>query len=228
MFKDKKIIAYIPARAGSKGIVRKNMRLIKGKPLFMHSVDYAFESAYIDDVLVSSDDPETLNLAHKRGCVINGLRPAELSGDRARIIDGVLYELSQLNQKYDAVVLLQPTFPIRPPAEVLDEMIEKYFETETSLITVVKCADRPEFFRKIGTDGFLYKIVGQTSDVRRQEAETYYRIIGSVYINNVHTINASVVLNENIVPFVLDRQYALDIDTEDDWKALENSAWNRE
>ena len=220
MYQNKKILALIPARYGSKGIPHKNIRPIAGLPLFMHSVKYAQASQYVDDILVSSDSQEILDIAHSNGCIANKLRPAELASDTARNIDAILWELDEQPVKYDAVIQLQPTFPIRPAGE-LDRMIEKYFENETSLITVYKCDIRPEFMRRIGNDGKLYKIMASTSEIRRQNFIQYYRIAGSVYINNGRTLDTHVILNENEVPYVIDQSYALDIDTEADWAELE-------
>ena len=225
MYNGKKIIAIIPARYGSKGVPHKNIRMVRGLPLFMHSVNYAKESRYIDAILVSSDSPDILNEAHKNGCIQNGLRPAALASDTARNIDVILWELDQLPKKYDAVVQLQPTYPIRPEGE-LDTMIEKYFEAgETSLITVIKSYARPEFIRRIDGKGNLQKIMNTTSEVRRQNFIQYYKIIGSVYINNAHTISTKTILNENTVPYILDEKYSLDIDTESDWRELVAHAW---
>ena len=220
MYNGKKILAFIPARFGSKGIPHKNLKEIGGKPLFMHSVHCAFESKYVDDVLVSSDSPEILRIAHEAGCIENELRPAELSGDKARTIDGLLWEIQQQKTQYDAVVVLQPTYPIRPD-NIVDATLEKYFETETSLITIAKLHECPEFIRCI-KDGKLKKIMTASADIRRQDFPEYYRIIGSVYINNVHTMTADSVLNENEIPYLLDDAYKLDIDTEADWKELES------
>ena len=226
MYHGKKILALIPARYGSKGIPHKNIRPIMGKPLFMHSVDYAKTSKYVDDILVSSDSQEVLTLAHAAGCVKNGLRPAELASDTARNIDAILWELAQQPVQYDAIIQLQPTYPIRP-ADELDSMIEKYFETETSLITVVKCNDRPEFMRRIADNGKLEKIMLTTSEVRLINFIQYYKIVGSVYINNAHTLTSDVILNENEVPFVINDYYSLDIDTEADWDELERRCANK-
>ena len=225
MYNGKKVIALVPARYGSKGVPHKNIRMVRGLPLFMHSVNYAKESRYIDAILVSSDSPDILKEAHKNGCVQNGLRPADLASDTARNIDVILWELDQLKEKYDAVVQLQPTYPIRPEGE-LDTMIEKYFETgETSLITVIKSYARPEFIRRIDHRGNLQKIMDTTSEIRRQNFIQYYKIIGSVYINNAHTISTKTILNENEVPYILDEKFSLDIDTENDWRELVAHVW---
>lgn len=220
MFHNKRVLAFIPARIGSKGVPQKNLRSIAGLPLFMWSVNYARSSKYVDDVLVSSDSPTILNMAHENGCVKNGLRPAELASDTARNIDAVLWELDQLPQKYDAVVQLQPTYPIRPEGD-LDLMIERYFEKQTSLITVIKTEARPEFLRRINEKGDLEKVMNATSDIRRQKFVQCYQIVGSVYINNTETLSTQTVLNENEIPYVIDDKYALDIDTPNDWEQLE-------
>ncbi len=220
MFQNKRVLAFIPARIGSKGVPKKNLRSIAGLPLFMWSVLYAKSSKYVDDILVSSDSPKILKIAHENGCIQNALRPAELATDTARNIDAILWELEQLPQKYDVLIQLQPTYPIRPRGE-LDLMIEKYFEKSTSLITAIKINTHPEFLRWINEASNLQKVINVTSDIRRQQLNQCYQIVGSVYINNVQTLSAHTVLNENEVPYIIEDRYALDIDTLDDWLELE-------
>lgn len=215
MYNNKKIIAFIPARIGSKRVPHKNLLSVSGKPLFMYSVDCAKKSSMIDDIFVSSDSEEILEIARKNGCIVNDLRPKKLSDDKARIVDAIIYELSLLKQKYDAIVLLQPTFPLRPE-NIVDEALIKYFEKETSLITVTKSTIVPEFIRYVDNEGNLCKILNKSSDIRTQDFNQYYKIAGSVYINNLNLINRSTILNENEIPFVIDEYYALDIDTQQD------------
>ena len=219
MYHNKKILAFVPARFDSRGVKHKNLKKIDGEPLFMRSVDYAFSSKYVDDVLVSSDSERVLAIAHKHGCLENKLRPKKLSSGTARIIDAMLWELKHQKQQYDAIVLLQPTSPLRPKG-ALDKAIELYFEKETSLISVVKIEEHPEFMRTIGKDEKLHKIIHTSSDIRRQELIQNYKIVGSIYINNVHTLNENTVLNENKIPFIINDYYSLDIDTPKDWMEL--------
>lgn len=220
MFKSKKILAFIPARAGSKRLKGKNKMILNGKPLFTYSVDVAQNSKYIDDILVSTDSKEILSLAHDLGCINNSLRPDYLSDDKARIIDAILYEIEINNiDDYDVIVLLQPTFPIRT-VEMLDSAIEKYFEYETSLITVVRENHQPLMMRTISNNK-LKKIVSTSSDIRSQDFPNIYRIIGCIYINNIKTINTNTVLNENEIPFLIDNKFDIDIDTIDDFKRAE-------
>lgn len=220
MYKSKKILAFIPARAGSKRIIGKNKKILNGKPLFQYSVDVAKKSKYIDDVIVSSDSIDILNMAHELKCKKNGLRPEYLSNDTARIVDAILYEINhnELND-YDAVVLLQPTFPMRT-VDMLDKAIELYFENESSLITVVRTTEQPLMMRTIEGNR-LNKIISTSSDIRSQDFPTIYKIIGCIYINNLHTLNSSTVLNENEVPFIIDNKYDIDIDTMDDFNKAE-------
>lgn len=217
MYKNKKIIAFIPARAGSKRLVNKNKKKLNNIPLFLYSVNVAKKSKYIDEIITSTDSIEILNIAHKKGCFKNSLRPDYLSNDTSRIIDAILYELKENNiNDYDALVLLQPTFPYRD-VKMLDEAIEKYFEKETSLITVVKANENPVMLRNI-ENGILKKIVNSSSDIRSQEFVDSYKIIGSIYINNIKLLNSKTVLNENEVPFIVDNKFDIDIDTLDDFK----------
>ena len=221
MYNLKKVLAFIPARAGSKRLVNKNKKLLNGKPLFEYSIEVAKKSKYIDDIIVSSDSKEILERAHQLNCLNNDLRPTELSGDHARIVDAIIYEVKKNQLKYDTVVLLQPTFPIRT-VEMLDNAIEKYFETETSLITVVKVKEQPLMMRKI-IDGKLEKIIDTSSDIRSQDFPSIYKIIGCIYINNLHTLNTNNILNENEIPYLIDNKYDMDIDTFEDFQRVERT-----
>ena len=217
MYKNKKIIAIIPARKGSKRVKEKNGIIIDGKPLFQYSIDVAKKSKYIDDILVSTDSAEWLNQAIRVGCMQVNLRPNSLAQDNSKTIDVLLYEIeaNNLKEKYSAIVLLQPTSPYRTK-EMLDSAIERYFENnEKSLITITECNEQPIFMRTI-ENGKLKKIIKQRSDVRSQDFEKIYRIIGNIYINKIFEINEKTILNENEIPYLIDKKFAIDIDTYDD------------
>lgn len=215
MYNNKKILAFIPARGGSKRIPNKNLRKINDIPLFQYSIDVAKKSKYIDDIIVSTDVEEILDCAHKLGCLNNKLRPEYLSTDSSRIVDAIIYELKENElTDYEAIVLLQPTSPYRT-IEMLDGAIEKYFETETSLITVIKIDEQPLFMRTIN-NGVLEKVVNLSSDIRSQDFKQIYKIIGCIYINNINNLNNNTVLNENRVPFIIEKEYDIDIDTFED------------
>lgn len=220
MYKSKKIIAFIPARKGSKRIIGKNKKELNGIPLFKYSIDIARKSKYIDNIIVSTDSIDILNISHNMGFIKNDLRPENLSDDNARIVDAIIYEKEKNKLDiYDAVILLQPTFPIRT-VEMLDKAIERYFEKETSLVTVVKAKEQPLMMRTI-QNGKLTKVISTSSDIRSQDFPDIYKVIGCIYINNLHTLTSSTVLNENEIPFIIDNKYDIDIDTIDDFKRAE-------
>ena len=116
MYKNKRIVAIIPARAGSKGIKKKNIRQLCGKPLIAYSIEVAKQCEYIDTVFVSTDSPEIQMIAEQYGAEVPFLRTKDLASDESKIIDALLYslhELERLGKKYDYIILLQPTQPIR-------------------------------------------------------------------------------------------------------------------
>lgn len=229
MYKDKKILAFIPARKGSKRVKNKNMRKLAGIPLFVHSVKIAKESDYIDDIIVSSDSEEILNIAKSLGCINTELRPETLSGSHARIIDSVLYEIRTKKSNYDVLILLQPTFPFRTK-KLIDGAIEAFFsEGEHSLITVMETNENPVFCRVI-ENGILKKVLNDTSDIRSQDFKKYYRIVGNVYINKIDELNENTMFNENEIPFLIEGNSCIDIDYEKDLelarRKFKNASYN--
>ena len=144
MYKNKKILAFIPARKGSKRIPNKNLVLINGIPLFQYSVDVAKKSKYIDSIIVSTNSKKILKTAHKLGCIENKLRPDNLSTDNSRIIDAILYEIKENNlSQYDVIVLLQPTSPYRTV-----DILEKDKDTEEINVNGIKVLVAIEKFTK--------------------------------------------------------------------------------
>ena len=111
MINGKKVLCVIPARGGSKGIPRKNIRIVGGKPLITFTVEVALKSNYIDKVVVSSEDKEILSIAGRIDATPL-TRPAELSRDNTPGVEAVLHAIDQF-PGYDYVVLLQPTSPLR-------------------------------------------------------------------------------------------------------------------
>lgn len=160
MFKLKKILAIIPARAGSKGIKDKNIIDLNGKPLIAYSIEAGLKSKYIDKVVVTTDGEEIAREAIKYGAEVPFLRPEYLSSDNAKTIDAVIHcieEMEKLGEKYDYVVLLQPTQPLRQSWHI-DEAIELILEkNEEALVSVSKVKDNPILIRSIDSNGYAWK-----------------------------------------------------------------------
>lgn len=221
MFNNEKIVAIIPARKGSKRLKKKNGIVLGNKKLFEYSIDVANNSKYIDEIIFSTDSQEWLEIAIKKGCLKNKLREKMLSKDDTKTIDVLLYEIrrNKLRDKFFTLILLQPTSPYRT-VKLVDGAIEKYFEKKEPLISVVKCKETPIFMRTI-QNGKLKKILDMSSEVRSQEIDETYRIIGNIYINNIEDLNKNTILNENTIPYIIEEKYAIDIDCLEDLKNAE-------
>jgi CMP-N-acetylneuraminic acid synthetase len=224
MFHDKKIVAVIPARAGSKGIPNKNIVDVNGNPLIVYTINAALESRYIDRIYVSTDSIEIADVCRAHGVEVESLRPQYLATDEAKTIDVLRYTLHSLqsqNEIYDYVVLLQPTQPLRSCVHI-DEAISLIAAHEdASIISVSEVEEHPLFMRKINESGKLESLLQTSSTVRRQDLPIYYKVNGAIYINKVSDIvTQDISLNDNKIPYVMDKQYDLDVDTLADLEKL--------
>ena len=186
MFKEKKIVAIIPARKGSKGIKNKNIIKLNNKPLISFSIDYAKNSKLIDRVFVSTDGNKISNIAKKYGAEIIK-RPKKISGDKSSsdeaIIHSIKYIQEKLNYKFDIVVFLQPTTPLRQLGE-LDKAI-KYFEKK-KFDTVFSSVNYIPFLWRKKNKNFLPVNFEKFKRKRRQEIFTVNET-GSFYITKKET-----------------------------------------
>lgn len=224
MYKYKNILAIIPARGGSKGIYKKNIIDVNGKPLIQYTIDAAKKSKYIDRIIVSTDDKEIANIALKCGAEVPFLRSKELAEDHTKTIDvvmDVLKKLDYLGYQYDYMVLLQPTQPLRESFHI-DEAIEKIIERNgESLISISEVKEHPILMKIIDENGETRNLLGHRSDIRRQDFQKVYRVNGAIYINKLsERFNNSVSLNDNKLAYIMDKKYDLDIDEPEDLSML--------
>lgn len=223
MIAEKKILALIPARGGSKGIKRKNIIDVCGKPLLAYSIEAAAKSSYVDDVVVTTDDPEIADTAVKWGAEVPFLRPAEYASDTAKSIDAVLHavrELKRQGREYDILVLLQPTQPLRT-AEDIDRALDCFLEYQMQgLVSVCEVEEHPILMRTIGADGRLERVLSCGSTVRRQDMPAFYKVNGCIYINAVKELSETTSFNDNPIPYVMDRKRSIDIDSYEDLERL--------
>ena len=116
MYRDKRFLAIIPARSGSKGVKDKNIRPLHGKPLMQYSIEAARESGIMDRIFVSTDSPRYADIARAAGAEVPFLRPADIAGDRAVATDYLVHAIETyrtLGETFDYFALLQPTSPLR-------------------------------------------------------------------------------------------------------------------
>ena len=223
MYKDKRILAIIPARGGSKGIKDKNIYPIKGKPLIAYSIDAARGSKYIDYIMVSTDSEAIAEKAKENGAEVPFMRPAELAADTSKTIDAIFDAVERLKGQgalYDVLVLLQPTSPLRT-SEDIDAALELFFQEEQkSLVSVAEVNDNPVFIRRL-EGNMAIPVLNQSSTVRRQDIEKFYKINGAIYINRISEIAPETSFNDNKVGYVMAKEKSVDIDCIDDIKKVE-------
>lgn len=219
MIENKKILAIIPARGGSKGIPRKNVKAISGKPMIQYTIEAAKECPYIDKVVVSTEDVEIADISMRAGAIVPFSRPEELATDEAKTIDVVMHAVEFYERKaerFDIIVLLQPTSPLRN-AEDITKALEYFMRNEQrSLVTVSEVSESPILMRNFNKENKLEKILEEDSDVRRQDMKKFYRINGAIYINKASELNANTSFNDNEMGFVLTQDHGIDVDEPQD------------
>ena len=216
MYKNKAFIAVIPARGGSKGIPRKNIIDVVGKPLIAYTIETALASRYLDRVIVSTDDAEIEEVSKQYGAEVPFLRPAHLATDEAKTIDAVVDTLERIDETYDYVVLLQPTQPLRTTQQIDDAIQQVVEQNQSSLVSVEEVTDHPILYRTMTKEGKLLPLLHQNSTVRRQDFEPYYKVNGLIYINKVDELTHDTSLNDNEYSFLT--KQTIDIDTWNDIK----------
>ena len=219
MYKDKTFLAIIPARGGSKRLPRKNILDLNGKPLISYNIEAGLQSKYIDKVVVSSDDDEILEISKKYGADIIK-RPDELASDTATSFDAIKHTIEN-SDKYDYVILLQPTSPLRSSKHI-DEAIELLKEKNADAIVSVCEMDHSPLWsntldESLSMNGFLKE---EVLNKRSQDLEKYYRLNGAIYICKTDKLleEKSFFIKDNIFAYKMNRKSSIDIDEELDFK----------
>ncbi|RUM70957.1 MAG: acylneuraminate cytidylyltransferase family protein [Sulfurovum sp.] len=222
MYKSQTFLAIIPARGGSKRLPKKNILDLKGKPLIAYSIEAGLQSKYIDKVIVSSDDDEILDTSKAFGAEIIK-RPDALASDTATSFDAIKHTIENI-EKYDYIVLLQPTSPLRSALQI-DEAIELLETKEANaIVSVCEMDHSPLWSNTLPKDGNMSGFLrDEVLNKRSQDLETYYRVNGAIYICKTEKLleEESFFLKENIYGFVMDRESSVDIDEAIDFKLAE-------
>lgn len=222
MYRGKTFLAIIPARGGSKRVPRKNVLELGGKPLIVWSIEAGVKSKYIDDVVVTSDDEEILSIAENSGAKIIK-RPDELSSDTATTFDAIKHTVEML-ERYDYVVLLQPTSPLRGEKHI-DEAIELLMQKSSdAVVSVCEMDHSPLWSNTLPEDGSMSSFLrDEVKNRRSQDLEKYYRINGAIYICKTELLlkEKTFFLSDNIHAYKMDRESSVDIDEEIDFKLAE-------
>ena len=218
-------LVVIPARGGSKGIPRKNIKPFDGKPLIYYTIDTARAVCNDEDICVSTDDAEIIFVVEEYGLKVPFVRPAELATDTAGTYEVLLHALDFYEKKgnhYDALVLLQNTSPFRT-AEHLKEALKLYTPDVDMVVSVKECAANPYYcvFEE-NSEGFLHVSKGDGTIFRRQDAPKVYEYNGAIYIINPESLKKQHMHQfKKRVKYMMDEMSSFDLDTMTDWKIAE-------
>lgn len=204
----------IPARGGSKGIKKKNIVEVKGKPLIYYTIKAAQEIVESSNIFVSTDSKEIGDISKKYGASVPFLRPSNISEDNSSSIDLILDFLNRFPE-YQNIILLQPTSPLRTSLHI-SEAINIYEEEKTEALISVKEIDYfPQYFFK-GKKGKL-EIDETLNHLRRQTSDKRYYPNGAIYISSKNNIleNKSF-FTKNTYLYLMDSISSIDIDDEYD------------
>ncbi|MEQ6854590.1 acylneuraminate cytidylyltransferase family protein [Lysinibacillus capsici] len=211
------ILAIIPARGGSKGVVRKNIRMFAGKPLIAWTIKEAKKSKYITRTILSSEDPEIIDIAKQHGCDVPFVRPLELAQDDTPGIAPVLHAIEQC-PGYDYVVLLQPTSPLRK-IEDIDGCIEYILEQQANYCVSVSESEKSPYWMYTVNHGNMKPLFEQSHVIeRRQDLPDVYALNGAIYVAKVDALlKERSFLTSETKAYIMSKERSLDIDTEMDF-----------
>ena len=212
-----KSIAIIPARSGSKGLKDKNIKDLCGKPLIAYTIEAAIESKMFDTIMVSTDSEKYAEISRKYGAEVPFLRSSATSSDAAGswdVVREVLKRYEEQGQKYDSVMLLQPTSPLRTAKDIVDAFQLKKKKRAKAIVSVCEMDHSPLWSNtlpeSLSMEGFI-----QTNSVPRQQLPTYYRINGAIYLVETSILYSDKrIFDNNCFAYIMPRERSVDIDTE--------------
>ena len=220
------VLIIIPARGGSKGIPRKNIKPLNGKPLIYYAIDTARAVTTDENICVSTDDMEIKSVVELYGLKVPFLRPEELSTDTAGTYEVLLHALDYYEKQgkhYQAVLLLQTTSPFRT-ADQVKEALSLYDQSNADMVVSVKECPANPYYNVFEEDenGYLHVCKGDGNIFRRQDAPKVYEYNGAIYIMDAHTLKRTHMHKmQNRVKYIMDAKSSFDLDTLQDWQMAE-------
>lgn len=219
-----KLLVVIPARGGSKGVPRKNIKLLSGKPLIHYTIEAAQEVVDNINICVSTDDEEIKSIAEKTGLFIPFLRPNELASDTAGSYEVLLHAVEYYEKQgyfADTLILLQPTSPFRSAKQIKEAI--KLYSNEIDMVVSVKETKSNPYYILYEEDqhGYLKKSK-EANFARRQDCPKVWELNGAIYIINISSLKSKLMSEfTKIIKYEMDEYSSHDIDSSFDWKLAE-------
>lgn len=219
MIQGKTVLAIIPARGGSKGLPRKNILPLLGKPLVAWTIGQALASQYLDKVIVSTDDEEIARIAKDHGAEVPFIRPAELATDTAKTIDVIYHSLAFYKERgisFNYLALLEPTSPLRAEGDI-DKSIKLLADHEAEADSLVSVGEvhmeHPSIVKKIENN--YVKPYESTGEIitRRQDLSKAYFPYGVIYLSKITSLEATdTFYQERTIPYFIQRWQNYEVD----------------
>ncbi len=212
-----RIVAFVFARGGSKGLPRKNLLLLEGKPLIVHAIDTALSLPRVAKVVVSTDDHEIADIARKAGAVVPFTRPVELAADDAPewlAWQHAIRSMRAAGETIDIFLSLPPTSPLRLPADI-DCCLDAYLQGGADMVITVRKAERSPYFNMVRreADGSV-RLAVEGRYHRRQDVPPLFDITTVAYVASADfVLGATRIFDGHIRAVEIPRVRALDIDT---------------
>jgi len=222
MIQGRSVLGIIPARGGSKGLPRKNVRKLAGKPLIAWTIKAAQASKYLDRIIVSSEDREIIAVSRMCGGEVPFIRPAKLAEDDVSGIEPILHALKKIRKRYDFVVVLQPTSPLRTTDDI-DGCIKACVENNhPACVSLVEASPSPYWMFRLGKNDRIIPILRVPLVTRRQDLQVAYALNGSVYVARTDWLQKKkTFINKETAGYIMPRERSVDIDTPADFLLCE-------
>lgn len=221
-----RVLGLIPARGGSKGVPRKNIKLLAGRPLLAYTADAALAARSLARVVLSTEDEEIAAVGRACGLDVPFMRPAVLAEDTTPtlpVVTHALNELGAVGECFDAVCLLQPTNPLRSSADI-DACVRMLEMSDTVLsVLPVPYEYNPHWVYFQDESGMLRLSTGEAAPIpRRQELPPAYHRDGSVYVTRTEVIlSEGSLYGKRVMGYPIARERSVNIDTLEDWQRVE-------
>jgi CMP-N,N'-diacetyllegionaminic acid synthase len=222
-----KILGLIPARGGSKGVPKKNIKLLGRKPLIEYTIDSAKDSKLLTQIVVSTDDEEIAIAAEIYGCKPPFIRPAELAEDTSTSLEVVQHAIAFFESQnifFDAVCLLQPTSPFREKGSIDKAITEFITKNADCLVSVLPIPHEfnPHWAFEETDKGLLKIATGEETIIpRRQALPTAFHRDGSIYLTKTEVIKNGSLYGKTIAYIESNPEFHVNIDTMKDWEKAE-------
>lgn len=223
------VLGIVPARGGSKGIPRKNIKELAGKPLLAYTAEAALESRRIDRLILTTEDPEIASVGEECGLEVPFLRPAALAEDDTPALPVIQHAVEWLRSDEgfspDYIVLLQPTSPLRTARhidEALDQLIHSAADSIVSVVQVPHCFNPYSVMQLRNRHLYSYLPYGETDNLRQKKPIFYARNGAAIYAFTFRCLmELKSIFGNAVLPYFMRKEDSIDLDDLFDWKIAE-------